>query len=139
MLPTPISEKALSHSLLDALIRAGLIAVLVIFCFDIFHPFLDLMLWSLILAITLYPLQGRLRRKLGNRDGRAATLIVLIAIAIVIVPIYLLGISVTASVETAVAMSRAAVSMFRPRPSRSPVGRWWASLCMNSGSRPPPT
>jgi len=122
MLPTPISEKALSHSLLDALIRAGLIAVLVIFCFDIFHPFLDLMLWSLILAITLYPLQGRLRRKLGNRDGRAATLIVLIAIAIVIVPIYLLGISVTASVETAVAMVKSG-SFHVPPPAES-VASW---------------
>src|SRR5256885_1564346 len=104
MLPAPISEKLLSHGLLDALIRAGLIAALVIFCFQIFHPFLDLMLWSLILAITLYPLQGRLKRKLGNRDARAATLIVLVAIGIVIVPIYLLGISLTASVQSAVEM-----------------------------------
>ena len=56
MLSTPTSEKALSRGLLDVLIRAGLIAILVIFCFRIFRPFLDLMLWSVILAITLYPL-----------------------------------------------------------------------------------
>ena len=43
---TPTSEKALSRGLLDVLIRAGLIAVLVIVCYQIFHPFLDLMLWS---------------------------------------------------------------------------------------------
>jgi hypothetical protein len=44
MVPTPISEKAFSRGPLDVLIRAGLIAVLVVFCFQIFSPFLDLML-----------------------------------------------------------------------------------------------
>ena len=83
---TPTSEKALSRGLLDVLIRAGLIAVLAIACYQIFSPFLDLMLWSLILAVTLYPLQGRLKGMLGNKEGRTATLIVVIAIAILIVP-----------------------------------------------------
>ena len=61
MLPTPTFEKVLSRELLDVLIRAGLILALVIFCFEIFKPFLHLMLWSVILAITLYPLQRRPR------------------------------------------------------------------------------
>lgn len=99
MVPTPISEKAFSRSLLDVLIRAGLIVVLVLFCFEIFRPFRDLMLWSLILAITLYPLQGRLKGMLGYKEGRIATLIVVIAIAILLVPIYLLGTSIADSVE----------------------------------------
>ena len=77
MEPTPFSEKTLTRTLLDVLIRAGLIAVLVLFCFEIFSPFRDLMLWSLILAITLYPLQARLKGPLGQRDGRIATLIIL--------------------------------------------------------------
>ena len=58
MLRTNISARALSGGLLDVLIRAGLITVLVLFCFQIFHPFLNLMLWAMILAITLYPLHG---------------------------------------------------------------------------------
>jgi len=99
MVPAPITEKIFSRSLLDVLIRAGLIAVLVIFCFQIFSPFLDLMLWSLILAITLYPLQCRLKGILGQKDGHVATLIVLIAIVILMVPIYLLGTSIADSVE----------------------------------------
>ena len=67
MVPTSSSEKAFTRSLLDVLIRAGLIAVLVLFCFEIFSPFRDLMLWSLILAITLYPLQERLKGSLGQK------------------------------------------------------------------------
>jgi predicted PurR-regulated permease PerM len=87
--------------LLDVLIRAGLIAVLAISCFGIFRPFLNLIVWSVILAVTLYPLHLRLRSRLGNRDGRTATLIVLVAVAIMMVPTYLLGTAMVDSVESA--------------------------------------
>ncbi|MCU0074635.1 AI-2E family transporter [Pseudomonas koreensis] len=97
MLPDPDVEKALSRDLLDVLIRAGVIAVLMIFCFRIFSPFLDLMLWSLILGITLYPVQVRVKNLLGNRDGLAATLIVLVVIGILMLPAYLLGASIADS------------------------------------------
>jgi predicted PurR-regulated permease PerM len=115
-------EKALSRGLLDVLIRAGLIVALVIFCYEIFSPFLHLMLWSVILAITLYPLQRRLRGRLGNRDGRTATLIVLVSLAILMVPIYLLGTSLTESVEKALdVVKEGRVSI--PSPSES-VASW---------------
>ncbi len=122
MLPTPTSEKALSRGLLDVLIRAGLVAVLVIACYQIFRPFLDLILWSLILAVTLYPLQGRLKGMLGNKEGRTATLIVVIAIGILIVPIYLLGTSMAASMENAVTMVKSG-SFHIPPPADS-VASW---------------
>ena len=122
MLPTPISEKALSRGLLDVLIRAGLVAVLVISCYQIFRPFLDLILWSLILAVTLYPLQDRLKGMLGNKDGLTATLIVVIAIGILIVPIYLLGTSMVASVEDAVTVVKSG-SFHIPPPADS-VASW---------------
>jgi len=104
MLRTNISARALSGGLLDVLIRAGLITVLVLFCFQIFHPFLNLMLWAVILAITLYPLHNMLKGKLGNKDGRTATLIVVIALALLMVPIYLLGTSISDSIEGTLAM-----------------------------------
>ncbi|WP_454766791.1 AI-2E family transporter [Cupriavidus campinensis] len=102
MLPTPLSERMLSRGLLDVLIRAGLIAVLAMFCFRIFYPFFDLVLWSLILAVTIYPMQVRLRGRMGNRDGRAATVIVLISLAVIIVPAYLLGVALLESAEQAI-------------------------------------
>ncbi|MDD2047723.1 AI-2E family transporter [Pseudomonas putida] len=104
MLRTNISARALSGGLLDVLIRAGLITVLVLFCFQIFHPFLNLMLWAVILAITLYPLHNMLKGKLGNKDGRTATLIIVVALALLMVPIYLLGTSISDSIEGALAM-----------------------------------
>ncbi len=48
-------EKRLSDRLMDVFIRAGLILVMVILCYEIFSPFLSLMVWALILAVTMYP------------------------------------------------------------------------------------
>jgi predicted PurR-regulated permease PerM len=87
--------------LLDVLIRAGLVAVLVISCYQVFQPFLNLMLWALILAVTFYPLFSRLRDRLGLRDGHAATLIIVVSLAFALVPIYLLAISMAESVQGA--------------------------------------
>ena len=46
-------EERLSRRLLDVFIRAGLVLVLVLLCYRIFSPFLTMMLWALILAITI--------------------------------------------------------------------------------------
>ncbi|BCX68333.1 MULTISPECIES: AI-2E family transporter [Pseudomonas] len=121
MLPSPLSEKAMSRGLLDVLIRAGLILVLVLFCFQIFSPFRDLMLWSVILAITLYPLQEKLTGPLGQKEGRIATLIILVSIVILMVPIYLLGTSIADSVQNAMA-SVQNQGIHIPPPSESVAG-----------------
>ncbi|CAI8929927.1 putative transport protein YdiK [Pseudomonas donghuensis] len=88
-----------ARELLDVLIRAGLIAVLVLFCFDIFKPFLNLMLWAVILAITLYPLSQRLGGWLGGRPRWAAVVLVIIGLACLIGPLSLLGASVADTVQ----------------------------------------
>ena len=88
-----------SRELLDVLIRAGLMAALVLFCYRVFAPFLDLMLWALILAITLYPLYLRLKPRLGGRRGWTATLMVVLSILVMVVPIYLISVSVYDSVQ----------------------------------------
>jgi predicted PurR-regulated permease PerM len=122
MLLTPITERVLSRQLLDVLIRAGLIAVLAVFCFRIFVPFLNLMVWALVLAITLYPLQVRLRRTLANKDGLIATLIILVAFAVILVPTYMLGVAVADSLENVVAVVKSG-SFHIPPPAES-VASW---------------
>lgn len=119
---TPAFDRTTSQGLLDVLIRAGLIAVLVIICYRVFYPFMDLMLWSIILAVTLYPLERRLLRRMGNKEGRTATVIVLIAIAILLVPIYLIGVSMAASVEAALAGARSGT--FHVPPPADSVADW---------------
>ena len=48
-------EQRVASSLMDVLIRAGLILAMAMLCYQIFSPFLTLMVWALILAVTIYP------------------------------------------------------------------------------------
>ena len=73
----PASERRLSKLMLDVLIRAGLILVLAMLCYQIFSPFVGLMAWALILAVTLYPAHQKLARRMGGKQGLAATVLVL--------------------------------------------------------------
>lgn len=83
-------ETRLSRRLLDIFIRAGLIFALTVLCYQIFAPFVGLMAWAVILAITLYPAQLKLARKMGGRQGRAATLLTLCGVVLIVLPTALL-------------------------------------------------
>lgn len=121
-MPTTQTQKAQSRDLLDVLIRAALIGVLAIFCFRIFAPFLDLMVWAVILAVTLYPLQVRLQRTFVRKDGLVATLIVLVAFGVILVPTYLLGVAVADSVEHAIGVAKSG-TLHIPPPADS-IANW---------------
>jgi len=72
--------------LMDVLIRAGLVVALALMCYGVFAPFLTLIAWSVILAVTLYPMHQSLARRLGDRQGLAATLVVLAGIVLLLAP-----------------------------------------------------
>lgn len=83
-------EKRLADRLLDVLIRAGLVLALVLLCYKIFAPFLAMLAWALILAVTLYPLHQKLARRIGGKQGRAATLLVLVCAVAIVAPTVML-------------------------------------------------
>jgi predicted PurR-regulated permease PerM len=83
-------ERRISSRLLDVLIRAGLIGVLAALCYVVFAPFLTLMVWALILAVTLYPLHRALARTMGGKQGVAATIVVIGGVLLIIAPTALL-------------------------------------------------
>ena len=97
-------DSALSRGLLDVLIKAGLVAALVIFAFQVFQPFLELMMWAVILAVTLYPLHCRIQRRTGLKQGYVATLVVLLVLVLLLVPIYLVMMSIGESVNSLVTL-----------------------------------
>src|SRR5215468_203513 len=78
--PEPEAKSAVSSNLLDVMIRGALILVLAVLCYQVFSPFLSLMAWSIILAVTMYPLQQWL----------ASTILVIIASLLIIIPTGLL-------------------------------------------------
>lgn len=78
---------------IDTAIRLGLLALLAWLALQVFAPFLGLMIWAIVLAIALYPLNAKLASALRTSNGRAATLLVLLLVLLVGVPTVLLGFS----------------------------------------------
>ncbi|WP_238946991.1 AI-2E family transporter [Seongchinamella unica] len=70
----------------DVIIRVSIVFLLVVMCFRVFSPFLNLMLWALILGVTLYPMHQKLADKFAGKQGRAATVIVLSGLLLIGVP-----------------------------------------------------
>jgi predicted PurR-regulated permease PerM len=118
----PAPEQQKSSMLLDVLIRAGLLFALVVLCYRIFAPFLTLMVWALILAVALYPLHQMLARRIGGRQGLAATLIALAGVALIVAPTAALMTSVADSVQDYVhAVQNNTLEVPPPRPG---VAEW---------------
>jgi len=86
-----IVRKLVSEDLLDVFIRLGVLIALVVLCARVVGPFVNLALWSIVLAISLYPLHQMLAAKLGGKQGRAATVIVLAGLLLIGTPTVMLG------------------------------------------------
>lgn len=115
-------RKALSKDLMEILIRFSLIAFLVVMSVKIFSPFLALMLWAVILAVTLYPLHQRVAKRLGGKQGRAATVIVVSGLLLIGVPTAMLGGSTADFIhETHTAFENNTITIKQPPPS---VAEW---------------
>ena len=110
------------RELMDLFIRLGLIVLLVILCFRVFSPFLGLMLWALVLAVTLYPLHQRLANRMGGRQGRAATVFVVAGLFLIGAPVVMLSTS-AAEHMTSIYQSYEEGSLVIPPPSAK-VAEW---------------
>ena len=115
-------RKLSSNDLLDLTIKIGLVGLLVVACLYIVAPFAGLMLWALILAVALYPLHRRLARRLKNRQGWAATVLVLSGLLLIGVPTVMLGSSFASQVHsTYTEFVNDSLTIPQPKPS---VAEW---------------
>src|SRR5262245_36148957 len=115
-------EERVPARLLDVLIRAGLILALALLCYRVLAPFLVLMVWALILAVALYPLQQAVTRRIGGRQGLAATLITVLAVVLIVAPTALLLSSMGDSVHRLVKDVRS--NTLQVPPPRPNVAAW---------------
>lgn len=93
-----VEEQIISRGL-EVLIKASFLLAMAVLCYEVFAPFLPLMLWAVILAVTLYPLQQLIARRLRGRQGLAATLVVVVGGVLLIVPTAMLMSSLGESVH----------------------------------------
>lgn len=120
--PDQPPDARIEGQLLDVLIRAGLVLGLALICYRVFAPFLVLMLWAVILAVALHPLQQAVARRLGGRDGLAASLITVLGILLIVAPTAVLLSSLADSVRALVAgVHEGTLHIPPPRPA---VATW---------------
>ena len=72
-------------------------------CFQVFSPFLNLTVWSIILAITMYPVHQWLARRIGGRQGLTSIILVILGVSLIVLPTWLLMNSFADSVHRFVA------------------------------------
>lgn len=77
----PIENKVI-HSALQLLA----LALLLIWCYKIIQPFINIIVWSSILAIALFPLQLSLTSKLKGRNIVSAVIITLLMLLLIVGP-----------------------------------------------------
>jgi predicted PurR-regulated permease PerM len=104
--PEAALRKALSEDLLETLFRFGLIVFLAVMCARVFAPFASLMIWGLILAVALEPLNAKLAKRLGGRRGLAATVLTLVGLLLLGVPTVMLGNSFATHVQEVAASAQ---------------------------------
>jgi predicted PurR-regulated permease PerM len=109
-------------SLWDTLIRVGLIVGLAALCFQVFSPFLKLLAWSIILAVTIYPLHQSLARRIGGRQGLTSVILSLVAISLIVIPTWLLMNSFADSVRSFI--SAVQQNTLQIPPPREGVRNW---------------
>src|SRR5215467_7559596 len=71
---------------LEAAIRLAALGLLLYIAFELVSPFITVAIWSVVLAVALYPAFDRLARLLGGRRRIAAALITLVSLLVVIGP-----------------------------------------------------
>ncbi len=74
------------RNMIESSLRIGLLLLLLIFTYDIIHPFVVPIMWGAIIAIAAFPLVKWLEPKLGGRRGLSAALVSLIFILILVIP-----------------------------------------------------
>ncbi|AWB23049.1 AI-2E family transporter [Methylobacterium currus] len=124
--------------LFDSILQIGLIAALVYACGRILSPLSEILLWSAILAVMLYPLHRRLLVRAGERGS--ALLIGLVGIAVMLSATILVVTSLGSSVFAVLSDLRDQTLTVPPPPPRladlpligRPLTEAWALAATNA-------
>ena len=81
-----VSRKRFLNKATEATIRIALVALLVVWCFQIVRPFILPVVWGIIIATAIFPAYRWLGRVMGGRERLAAVVLVLIGLVLLIMP-----------------------------------------------------
>lgn len=81
-----MSNQSTNNSIYDTTIRLFILLLIIAWCLLIMHPFLSIVLWSIILALAIYPMHTKLAKKLGGKPKLASFIIVFSILVIIFLP-----------------------------------------------------
>jgi len=84
---------------IEAAIRLGLLLLLAAWCFRIVFPFIEPVMWAVIIAVAIYPLFLKLKSVLGGRNKLAAAVYTLVALALLVTPAVMISDSIIDSTQ----------------------------------------
>ncbi|MEO1927018.1 MAG: AI-2E family transporter [Gammaproteobacteria bacterium] len=87
---TETHEPVAMKKSIEIIVSIGLIALLIIWSFQIIRPFITPIIWGIVIAIGTYPIFLWLNKKLNLSNGLAATLFTLMMLVLLITPTILL-------------------------------------------------
>jgi predicted PurR-regulated permease PerM len=135
-----IDDKEYIRRALEVTIHIGLVIVLVGACFLTARPFLPLIVWGIIIAISIYPWFEKLQRALGGgRGGVAAIVCTGLMLVVLIVPVVLLTGTIVDGVQTLTARLKEGTLTVPPPPPNieawfligPPLKSMWNSAATN--------
>ena len=98
----PTTDRAFMKRTVEAAIRKGVIAALILWCFIIARPFLIPIVWGAVIAAAVFHGYEWFRTSLGGRRITAAVLVTLLMLVLLVVPSVLLGDSLVSGARSIV-------------------------------------
>lgn len=118
--PTTAAEedRRFINRAIEAAVRIGMLAVLLLWCFALAEPFLVPLVWGVIIAVATYPAYRRFEARMGGRRALASALFTVFMVVVVVVPSAILAESLASGVRDATAAFQAGTLDVPPPPER---------------------
>jgi len=85
----PIKTNSSSYNfekIVDIIIRLGVLAVLLMWCFDILKPFVLILIWAVVIAIAIFPVYSFLSKIFRGKKIIAVLILISLMLSIIMVP-----------------------------------------------------
>jgi len=110
-------DKYYVNRAVEVSIHIALVILLMTTCFVILRPFLLLIAWGVIIAISVHPLYRRLRLALHGRGVLSSVLITVVLLALLICPVILLAGTLVEGMQTLTAFLKEEIPKIPPPPA----------------------
>jgi len=107
---------------IEVTIRLIFLFILIAWCLGILMPFISIVLWAVIIAVSVEPIYLAINNKLGNKTSWASFVVVMIFLTVIILPSYF-GVSALVSNMSEISESFEKGSVVVPAPSEQ-VAEW---------------